>query len=191
MSKLETNTIDTVSGTNTLQVGDGNVATINLGKSGDTINIPSGATIANSGTATGFGANTPSFSAYDANAQTIPNTTYTLLEFDTESFDTDSAYNTSNYKFTVPSGKGGKYLIGCAVKTTAAADRVILRLEKNDANTFYSETNSDSNGSCQFNLLMDLSATDHLKVAIYQNSGGNLNLEGGSGTNAFYGYKLT
>ena len=45
MSKLETNTIDTVSGTNTLQVGDGNVATINLGKSGDTINVPSGATI--------------------------------------------------------------------------------------------------------------------------------------------------
>ena len=45
MSKLETNTIDTISGTNTLQVGDGNVATINLGKSGDTINIPSGATI--------------------------------------------------------------------------------------------------------------------------------------------------
>jgi len=135
--------------------------------------------------------NTPAFSAYDASNQTIPNTTYTLLEFDTESFDTDSAYNTSTYKFTVPSGKGGKYLIGCAVKATAATDRLILRLEKNDANTFYSETNSDSNGSGQFNLIMDLSAADHLKVAVYQNSGGNLNLEGGSGTNNFYGYKLT
>ena len=138
----------------------------------------------------GGGTNTPSFSAYDANAQTIGNASYTLLQFDTESFDTDSAYNTSTYKFTVPSGKGGKYLIGCAVKTTASANRLILRLEKNDANTFYSESNSDSNGSVQFNLLMDLSATDHLKVALYQNSGGNLNLEGGSGTNAFYGYKL-
>ena len=72
MSKLETNTIDTVSGTNTLQVGDGNVATVNLGKSGDTIvipaganatlggsgstiTIPSGSTITNSGTANNFG----------------------------------------------------------------------------------------------------------------------------------------
>ena len=56
MSKLETNTIDTVSGTNTLQVGDGNVATINLGKSGDTINVPSGATFNINGTAgTGVG----------------------------------------------------------------------------------------------------------------------------------------
>ena len=160
--------------------------TITLGQSGETVDMANGTITLNSSMK-----NTPAFSAYDANNQTIPNTTYTLLEFDTESFDTDSAYDTSNYKFTVPSGKGGKYLIGCAVKTTAAADRVILRLEKNDANTFYSETNSDSNGSCQFNLLMDLSATDHLKVAIYQNSGGNLNLEGGSATNAFYGYKLT
>ena len=54
MSKLETNTIDTVSGTSTLQVGSTNTTTITLGASGDTINIPSGATIANSGTATGF-----------------------------------------------------------------------------------------------------------------------------------------
>ena len=31
MSKLETNTIDTISGTNTLQVGSSNVATVNVG----------------------------------------------------------------------------------------------------------------------------------------------------------------
>ena len=54
MSKLETNTIDTVSGTSTLQVGSTNTSTITLGVSGDTINVPSGVTIANSGTATGF-----------------------------------------------------------------------------------------------------------------------------------------
>ena len=55
MSKLETITIDTPSGSSALQIGDSNTATIGLGKSGDTINIPSGATIANAGTATGFG----------------------------------------------------------------------------------------------------------------------------------------
>ena len=170
-------------GTITTSSGSG---TITLGQSGETVDMANGSITLNSSMT-----NTPAFSAYDASNQTIPNTTYTLLEFDTESFDTDSAYNTSTYKFTVPSGKGGKYLIGCAVKATAATDRLILRLEKNDANTFYSETNSDSNGSGQFNLIMDLSAADHLKVAVYQNSGGNLNLEGGSGTNNFYGYKLT
>ena len=45
MSKLETNQVDPSTGT-----------TLTLGTSGDTIAIPSGVTIANSGTATGFGA---------------------------------------------------------------------------------------------------------------------------------------
>jgi len=44
MSKLETNQVDPSTGT-----------TLTLGTSGDTIAIPSGVTIANSGTATGFG----------------------------------------------------------------------------------------------------------------------------------------
>ena len=44
MSKLETNQVDPATGT-----------TLTLGTSGDTITIPSGVTIANSGTATGFG----------------------------------------------------------------------------------------------------------------------------------------
>ena len=43
MSKLSTNEIIPVTGT-----------TVTLGESGDTISVPSGATIANSGTATGF-----------------------------------------------------------------------------------------------------------------------------------------
>ena len=55
MSKLETITIDTPSGSNTMQIGSTNTATINLGVSGDTVNVPAGVTIANAGTATGFG----------------------------------------------------------------------------------------------------------------------------------------
>ena len=55
MSKVETNTIDTVSGSSTMQIGSTNTATINLGVSGDTINVPAGVTIANAGTSTGFG----------------------------------------------------------------------------------------------------------------------------------------
>ena len=43
MSKIETNQVDPATGT-----------TLTLGTSGDTISIPSGVTIANSGTATGF-----------------------------------------------------------------------------------------------------------------------------------------
>jgi hypothetical protein len=38
-----------------MQIGSTNTSTINIGVSGDTVNIPSGVTIANAGTATGFG----------------------------------------------------------------------------------------------------------------------------------------
>jgi len=59
MSKLETNQVDPSTGT-----------TLTLGTSGDTIAIPSGVTIANSGTATGF--STPGISSSaDATAMTI------------------------------------------------------------------------------------------------------------------------
>ena len=54
MSKVQVDTIDTRSGTSTMQIGSTNTSTINLGVSGDTVNIPSGVTIANAGTATGF-----------------------------------------------------------------------------------------------------------------------------------------
>ena len=81
--------------------------------SGGTLTIASGGTITNSGTATGFGEdNTPAFQAYLSADQTLANDTGTTVAFNTEDFDTDSAYdNTTNYRFTVPTGEGGKYFI--------------------------------------------------------------------------------
>jgi hypothetical protein len=111
MSKLETNTIDTVSGTSTLQVGSTNTTTITLGVSGDTINVPSGVTIANSGTATGFAANTPTFFAFNDNTQAGSDSTATKLAFRTEVWDVGGVYDNSNYKFTP--GFVGKSNISC------------------------------------------------------------------------------
>ena len=66
MSKIQVDTIDTRSGTSTMQIGSTNTSTINLGVSGDTVNIPSGVTVANAGTATGLGINEPYWSAMRA-----------------------------------------------------------------------------------------------------------------------------
>ena len=110
MSKLETNTIDTVSGTSTLQVGSTNTSTITLGVSGDTINVPSGVTINNNGTQTGFGGvNTPAFSAERSGDQTITNNTRTTVLFNNEFYDSSSAYDTSTGKFTPQ--VAGKYYV--------------------------------------------------------------------------------
>ena len=119
MSKLETNTIDNISGSTTLTIGSTNTTTVSipedvtLGASGKTITIPSGATITNSGTATGFGGdNTPAFMAHVSGNQSISSSTDTLVAFNSEVFDSDSAYDNTatNYKFTVPTGEAGNIL---------------------------------------------------------------------------------
>jgi len=59
------------------------------------------------------GDNTPSFQARKTSTQSsIASDTYTKIGFETEDWDTDSAYDHStNYRFTVPAGEGGKYFV--------------------------------------------------------------------------------
>jgi len=85
---------------------------LELGSSGDTITIPSGATITNNGTATNFGissANTPAFAVAKSAAQAITNNTSTKITFDTEYLDTASAF--ASNKFTCPAGQAGNYIM--------------------------------------------------------------------------------
>ena len=99
MSTLETNLIQPATGTS-----------LTLGASGDTITIPSGATIANSGTATGFGgANTPAFMVKLSGTQNITTATWTKITFDSEVYDSSSKYDTSTSRFTP--GEAGKFFI--------------------------------------------------------------------------------
>ena len=85
-------------------------SSITIGESGDTISIPSGATIANSGTATGFGANSKLFYAYlNSNQDTLQNNTFVKVNMGHEVFDVDSVYDTSSYKY-IPASTGYYYL---------------------------------------------------------------------------------
>jgi len=112
LSKIQVDTIDTRSGTATMQIGSTNTSTINIGVSGDTVNIPSGVTFANAGTATGFGANTPNFSVTRNSNQTgVSDNTETKIQFNNVVYDTASGWDSSNYWWVVPSGQGGKYYI--------------------------------------------------------------------------------
>jgi hypothetical protein len=61
----------------------------------------------------GGGVNTPAFEAYlgTSGGQTLTNNTVTAININTEVFDTASAFDTSTYRFTIPSGQAGKYFI--------------------------------------------------------------------------------
>jgi hypothetical protein len=108
---------------------------LEIGSSGDTMTVPSGATFNVAGTLQSGGAaidNTPAFQAFKAANQTISATTYTKIQFDTEDYDTDGCYNNTGSTVTLngistPSysfapNVAGKYLIGGAVNSNTSTD---------------------------------------------------------------------
>ena len=88
---------------------------LELGTSGDTVSIGSGVTQT-------IAVNTPYFYAYSSNGQTPSDGVWTVVELDAEHVDSNGAFDTSTYKFTVPSGQAGKYCIGGRVLIDAQAD---------------------------------------------------------------------
>ena len=189
MSKLETNLIQPSTGTS-----------LTLGASGDTITIPSGATIANSGTATGFGGdNTPMFLVRKSSTQDVSDASNVQVTFDTEVIDTDNAFASNT--FTVPSGEGGKYLISCQLtmysSSATTLEYATVIIYKNDANFVNSQWSAYNNpvfyqAPCLTNI-MDLSAGDTLKVYTYMDvSSGTPKVLGESARFAtwFQGFKL-
>ena len=69
-------------------------SSITIGEAGDSITFPS------TGTASGIFTNVPAFEAYMSADLSVSGSTDTVITFNTENFDTDSAYDTSSYKFT-------------------------------------------------------------------------------------------
>ena len=68
---------------------------------------------------------TPSWQARLYSTQSFAGDTDTKINFDTEVWDTDSAYDTSNKRFTVPSGEGGKYMYYVTINHTYGSSRKI------------------------------------------------------------------
>ena len=206
MSKIETNTIDNISGSSALQIGDTNTATIGLGKSGDTINIPAGATIANAGTATGFGvAGSIYFLARRGNTgQSVSNDTYTAIQMDTEMEDSGSVFNPSTYKFTP--GVVGKYFVFAQVAFNVDQgddwDSGTVILDKNDAG--YVDTSfknsmayitrrgsGDSTSSFYVSQIIDMDADDTVRV-LFQGTwaGSSSSQTVGYGKSYFGGFRI-
>ena len=176
---------------------------LELGSSGDTITIPSGATIANSGTATGFGGgdNTPSFKVNITADQSVTSDTWTKVSFSgaTEQWDTDNAF--ASDKFTVPSGEGGKYFIHIQLShnsnATTDTSFVAIKIYKNGSENeaypsvmFYNDsTGFWRSDSMICSGLMNLAAGDYVEAYARIKD-----LGGGSGpafgTRIFQGYKL-
>ncbi len=164
MSKLETNTIDNISGSSTLTIGDSNTSTITL---------KSGATLTN------FPDNTPAFLARSIAQQDISDNTWTKVQFTSEDYDTNNTYdNSSNYRFTP--GVAGKYNLYSQVGAygiSAASQSFAISIYKNGTDYIqqrqaYSSNAIESGGTYALHTsgTVDVGASDYFEVYLRVNS---------------------
>ena len=177
-----------------------------LGKAVQTVNPPAGS-VGASQIATGvLPTNTPAWSVKFGSNLSIAENVETVIAYNTVVIDTDSGFNTSTYKYTVPSGKAGKYFVVGQINTnllSLTAHQNIIRVNGSDVgikNLFQSNntsatevfTNSNYIGSCVSGIV-DLSEGDEVTHIVFaaQNGTSNLTLfAADSVPTRFYGYKL-
>ena len=146
-------------------------SSITIGESGDTIDLSNPTSV----TLNSDMKNTPSFSVKLGSNQTISNASDTKITLDTENWDTDSAF--ASNKFTVPSGKAGKYLFVFSARTDLAIDtQAYCYVFKNGSQILESTTGTvKPNATCTAHMtgsvMVDLAVSDYVELYIYQNSG--------------------
>ncbi len=138
--------------------------------------------------------NTPSFYAYRSSGQSISANTVAKLNFNVELYDTNNAYdNSTNYRFTVPSGQGGKYYIGAFSRiTNFTASRIALIIRQNTTDIVQGEFGNDGSYQTLFAYTIgNLSSGDYLELYGYQNSGSSQMIASGDKwQTGFFAYKL-
>jgi len=193
-SILKVDTIQDQSGNNIINE---NANTITIGASGDTVTIPTGAslTVPSGGLS---GQNYPAFEAYLSAAQTFTNDTTVKVNFDTETFDSDGCYdNATNYRFTPT--VAGKYFVYSTLqldgRSNANLNIANIQIHKNGSAykelQYYFISNYIRQVSTATNAIIDMNgSTDYIEIYAYISmiSGAlDARLTGGSNKQAAFG----
>ena len=131
-------------------------------------------TFAFTGTVTGGQKNKPAFRAYPSSGQTISSGVNTVLQYNSETFDTDSCYDTSTYKFTP--NVAGKYLfhLNARVDTPDDYDHQEAKIAKNGSDIARVLISPKHYDIISVTVLVEMNGTtDYVQGQIYQGSGSN------------------
>ena len=150
------------------------------------------------------GVNTPAWYARLTTTQgPITENTHTKIQFNTEVYDTDNAYDpTTNYRFTVPAGKGGKYFVTASAYVLPGGEANLsyctLTIKKNGS--YALERHQDFRSYRIYNFtntvtgVLELSAGDYLEAFIYTSGTSAVNLHNNNASagtlTTFAGYKI-
>jgi hypothetical protein len=172
-------------GTTAVTISTGQVATFAQAPVLPAASIPQAALAA------GVAGNGPAFSAYTVTAQSISNSTFTKVQFNVETFDTNSNYDpTTNYRFT-PTVAGYYQINGNVSLGGATTGYVQVAIYKNTgqiANGSGISNNNQVGGMAMAACVTFLNgSTDYVEFYAWQNTGGALALQTGVGQNTFSG----
>ena len=138
-------------------------------------------------------ANTPFFEARRSGAHSFSAGTATKVPFNVAFIDTDSAFNTSNNRFTVPSGKGGKYFFNASVfqEVPSNDDRVFCYFYKNGSNVYNTGLwGKTSKCTALASVYLDLSVGDYIEVYTNTEGAGTVNIDPSDIYTRFFGMRI-
>jgi hypothetical protein len=142
---------------------------------------------ADSSTATGLKWATPSAGSSFSGAliaratgQSINNTTFTAISFETEFFDSGTYWSSgSPTRLTVPTT--GKYQYNFQASISGTTGRLIVEVRKNGSSTAQFECgNNSSLQGWQASQIKDATANDYFEFFVYQGSGSTQSTDGGN-----------
>lgn len=122
---------------------------------------------------------------YNTVAQTLANGTWTALNLNTESYDTDAFHSTSTNtsRLVVPAGLAGMYIVSGFMQFASNATGIrSIQITKNASGDTASTSTATASGAMwmQANAVMKLAVGDYVELNAYQNSGGNLDVTAGN-----------
>jgi len=143
--------------------------------------------------------NTPAFLVKKTSSQAINDVTKTLVTWDSEEIDTDSAF--ASNKFTVPSGQAGKYFFSSVINLEDSALYSTNSYFYKNGTEYASSSFGNYSSTDYFsptlvnNIILDLSVGDYIEVYAQGNTsdGGTCNVFDNGGATLFswfQGYKL-
>ena len=161
-------------------------------KGGNNLLVSDGAGTISSG---GLITNTPSFYAYATSGTSIAFATNVKVNLQATYFDTDSAFDTSNSRFTVPSGKGGKYFFNGQVAFSSVITDNHVGFAKNGSTTVvggsydtFLETKGSNVSTVNTSVIIDLSAGDYIEMYTFNTNSSVPTTS--AGRTRFIGYKI-
>ena len=187
---VATQTPDTGTVTNDMLAGS--IANSKLANSSVSIN---GSSVSLGGSLTGIGEdNTPYFRAVGSGTQSVATATMTTIVFDSEQLDSDNGYNTSNYKYTIPSGKGGLWFFQTSVYSGTLSDGVQadLMIYKNSTEVGFSrmKMGGSINPSMITGLIANVAAGDALYARFNHYQGSNVTIQPNLDSAYFAGFRI-